>query len=201
MIGDPLCRPFSGTVLVRANIEAPDDPATELPGYFSKRKLEVAQTQLGFPSAEALALGVKAETRLDKGDRAGARKAFEQAIAADPGFVTGKFLLAQIEDLDGDHDGAIQLYRMVVLAQPNNAVALNNLAYILAVSKHQIQEAKPLAERAVALAPREATILDTDAWIQHLLANHPEAARLLAVAVNGAPGITDIRLRAAFIYE
>jgi uncharacterized protein (TIGR03790 family) len=201
VIGDPLCRPFSGTVLAHANIEAPDDPATELPGYFSKRKLEVAQARLGFPSPEAQALGVKAETRLEKGDRAGARKALEQAIAADPGFVTGKFLLAQLVEADGDHDAAIELYRKVILAEPNNAVALNNLAYALAINKHQPQEAKPLADRAAALSPREPTILDTDAWIQHLLANHPEAARLIAVAVNGAPGNAEIRLHAAFIYE
>ena len=201
VIGDPLCRPFSGTVLEHANIEAPADAATELPGYFSKRKLEVAQTLLGFPSAEALALGVKAQTRLDKGDRAGARKAFEQAVAADPAFVTGKFLLAQIVEADGDHDAAIELYRKVVLAQPNNAVALNNLAYALATAKKAPEEAKPLADRAATLAPRDPSVLDTLGWIDHLLGKDQDAAKVMALAVNGAPSNPEVRLHAAFVYD
>jgi uncharacterized protein (TIGR03790 family) len=201
VIGDPLCRPFSGTVLAHSNIEVPDDPATELPGYFSKRKLEVSQARLGFPSPEALALGVKAETRLEKGDRAGGRKALEQAVAADPGFVTGKFLLAQIVETDGDHDAAIELYRKVILAQPNNVVALNNLAYALATVKNAPQEAKPLADRAATLAPRDASVLDTLGWIDHLLGKDQDAAKVIALAVNQAPSNPEVRLHAAIIYD
>ena len=58
-------------------------------------------------------------------------------------------------DADGDRDGAIQRYRKVIAVQPNNAIALNNLAYSLAVHKKQPEEARPLAQRASALAPRE----------------------------------------------
>ena len=191
VIGDPLCRPFSGTVLAHANIEAPDDPATELPGYFSKRKLEVAQARLGFPSPEALALGVKAETRLEKGDRAGGRKAFEQAIAADPGFVTGKFLLAQLVEADGDHDAAIELYR----SHPGAAEQRHRAEQPRLRSRGE-QTSAPGGQTASRARRRAVSAGNRRSWIPTPGSaspdNHPDAARLIAVAVNGAPGNAEI---------
>ena len=200
VIGDPLCRPFKGTVLTRGDIEAAIDPATELPGLFSKRRLENARARLGTANMNNVALSVKAETRFARGDRAGGRKALEEATAADPLMAVAQFQLALILDGDGDRDGAIQRYRQVIAAQPNNAVALNNLAYSLAVYKKQPEEARPLALRASTLAPREPTILDTFAWVEHLVGNNANAAKLIAAAVNGAPTNAEVRMHAAFIY-
>ena len=200
VIGDPLCRPFKGTVLTRGDVETAIDPSTELPGLFSKRRLEIARASLGTANMDNVALAVKAETRFARGDRAGGRKALEEVTAADPLMAASQFQLALMMDAEGDHDGAIQRYRKVIAVQPNNAVALNNLAYSLAVHKRQPAEARPLAQRASALAPREPTILDTLAWIEHLLGNKANAARLIAGAVNGAPTNAEVRLHAAFIY-
>ena len=200
VIGDPLCRPFKGTVLTRGDIETAIDPATELPGIFSRRRLEIAQAKLGTSNATNVALAVKAETRLAHGDGAGARKALEELTAADPLMASAQFQLALMADADGDHDGAIQRYRRVIAVQPNNIVALNNLAYSLAVHKKQPEEARPFAQRASALAPREPTIVDTFAWVEYLLGNKANAATLIARAVNGAPANAEIRLHAAFIY-
>ena len=84
--------------------------------------------------------------------------------------------------------------------QPNNALALNNLAYSLAVRDKAPQEAKPLAQRAVAIAPNNPILVDTLAWIEYLLGNHIDAATLITTAVKGAPGAGEVRLHAAFIY-
>ena len=59
-------------------------------------------------------------------------------------------------------------------------------------------QAAPLARRALAQAPRDATILDTVGWIEFLLGNSAEAAKLLVQATRGAPRNPDIRLHAAF---
>jgi Flp pilus assembly protein TadD len=148
-----------------------------------------------------VALSVKAETRLAHGDSAGARKALEEVTAADPLMAGAQFQLALMLDAEGDRDGAIQRYRKVIAVQPNNAVALNNLAYALAVHKNQPEEARPFAERASRLAPREPTILDTFAWVEHLVGNHENAAKLIGAAVNGGPTNAEVRLHAAFIYS
>jgi uncharacterized protein (TIGR03790 family) len=200
VIGDPLCRPFKGTVLTRGDIETAVDPATELPGHFSKRRLEIARARLGTANMDNVALAVKAETRFARGDRAGGRKALEEVTAADPLMAVAQFQLALMLEADGDRDGSIQRYRKVIAVQPNNAIALNNLAYSLAVHKKQPEEARPLAQRASMLAPREPTILDTFAWIEHLVGNHANAAKLIGAAVNGAPTNAEVRMHAAFIY-
>ena len=68
----------------------------------------------------------------------------------------------------------------MLAADPNDTVALNNLAYALAVRKGQPAEALGYAERAFTLTRGSATVADTLAWVQHLLGRDREAAQLLA---------------------
>jgi Flp pilus assembly protein TadD len=83
---------------------------------------------------------------------------------------------------------------------PNKPIALNNLAYALAVRKRQPGEAIGYAERASTLARGNPTIADTLAWIQHLLGRDREAAQLLARVVKTLPGNVEVRLHAAVVY-
>jgi len=83
---------------------------------------------------------------------------------------------------------------------PNEPIALNNLAYALAVRKGQAAEAIGYAERAHTITRGNATIADTLAWIQHLLGRDREAAPLLAGAVKALPGNAEVRLHAAVVY-
>ena len=57
----------------------------------------------------------------------------------------------------------------------------------------------PFAKRAAALAPRSGSVLDTCAWIEHLLGNHAVAAKILADAIKLDPGASEIRLHAAAV--
>ncbi len=57
----------------------------------------------------------------------------------------------------------------------------------------------PLAKRAATLAPRSASVLDTWAWIEHLLGNDAEAARILAEAIKIDPRGAEIWLHAAVV--
>ena len=91
-------------------------------------------------------------------------------------------------------------YRRILEMQPANVVALNNLAYALAVRRNAPAEALPLARRAVSLAPRAGSVIDTLAWVEHLLGNHAVAAKLSQQAVQLEPRQADIRLHAATVY-
>ena len=57
------------------------------------------------------------------GDRAGARKAFEAAKAAKPGFVDADFSLAQLDAGEGKLDDAIKRLSEVVASHPENETA------------------------------------------------------------------------------
>ena len=199
IIGDPLCRPFDGRTLTSADLESPIDSRTGLPAIFAKRRLARAmESAPGVPEG-ATALAIRADTLLARGDRSGARAALEQAVATMP-TATGLLLtLAQVEEADGLYDAAIDRYRRIIELQPANMVAVNNLAYALAVHKSAPAEALPLAKRAAALAPRVGSVLDTWAWVEHLLGNHAAAAKLLSDAIKLDPAVGEVRLHAAAV--
>jgi uncharacterized protein (TIGR03790 family) len=197
IIGDPLLRPFSGTIVPEGDLEAPFDEATGLPAFFARRRIAQAMTSAaGIPEA-AVTLTIRAENLLARGDRAGARDAFERALAAAPEAPAILLALAQLEEADSHHDAAIDRYRRLIELQPENVVALNNLAYALAVHQKAPAEALPLAKRAVALAPGSASVLDTLAWIEHLLGNHEGAAKILDAAIKINPRLAEMRMHAA----
>jgi uncharacterized protein (TIGR03790 family) len=198
IVGDPLCRPFSATTtLASTDLDAPIDAATELPEFFSRRRVARATaTAPGIPDV-AVTLTVRAENRLARGDRAGAREAFERALAAAPAASGILLALAQLEEGDKLYDAAIGRYRRLLELQPANVIALNNLAYALTVYQKAPGEALPIARRAAVLAPGNASILDTLGWIEHLLGNHTVANDLMTRAIKIDPTIPELRLHAA----
>jgi uncharacterized protein (TIGR03790 family) len=200
VIGDPLCTPFPRKVLTTTDIEDPFNPDTEMPGLFGKRRLQVAQKIHTTVPESALTLALQAESRFAHGDTAGGRRALEQAVEIAPGLIPAHMQLALLYEQAGEFARAADRYRHVLNLQPNNLIALNNLAYGMATRQKQPAEAKLLALKAVAAAPNNGTLRDTLAWIEYLLGNHAEAAKQIAVAVRGAEGVAEVRLHAAFIY-
>lgn len=199
VIGDPLGAPFRTTVLTRAEIEDAPDPATELPGIFSKWRMDVARAVMTGIPPTVVSLIVRSDARNARGDTKGARQALEEATAIAPESAPAHLQLALMHETAGEHAHAIERYRRVVNLQRDNVVALNNLAYSLAVRQSAPSEALPFARRAVTLAPNNPTIVDTLAWIQHLLGNQSEAANLLRPVVQKTTGNPEIHLHAAIV--
>ena len=201
VVGDPLCRPFAGRTLTSADLDVAIDPRTDLPRLFSGRRLAAAAsaaTYAGLPEA-AVVSAVRADTLLLRGDRAGARAALEQAVTIAPASVGLLLVLAQLEEADGAEDTATTRYQRILELQPTNVIALNNIAYALAMRGNALAEALPLAKRAASLAPRSASVLDTWAWIEHLLGNHDAAGRILDDAIKLDPRLAEMRLHAAIV--
>jgi tetratricopeptide (TPR) repeat protein len=69
--------------------------------------------------------------------------------------------------------------RSVIRARPDNAQAYNALGYTLADRNERLDEAKALIEKANALAPDDASILDSLGWVQYRLGNNGDALRSL----------------------
>jgi uncharacterized protein (TIGR03790 family) len=198
VVGDPLCAPFPRKALSPSDIDKGIDPATELPAIFSGRRMQAAALRGVKPEAARLVL--RAEARSGKGDKPGAMKALEEATALDTKLPAAHAVLAQAYEEAKDYDKAIERYRKMIAIDPNDAAALNNLAYALTVRKGQAAEALGYAERAYTLARGNPTVADTLAWIQHLMGRDREAAPLLAAAVKAEPANPEIRLHAAVVY-
>jgi len=199
VVGDPLCAPFPRKNVSRSDIEDPVDESLRLPGLFAARRLATATKQfLGIPEP-ALRLALRGESSLASGDVADARASFEEATRIAPRVVPFEMQLGMLYDRVGEKDRAIERYQRVIEMQPRNALALNNLAYSLAVNRKSPAEALPLAQQAVAAAPNEGTILDTLAWVQHLVGDNATAAKTIFEASRRVPGNPEIRLHAAII--
>src|SRR5262249_38507225 len=72
-------------------------------------------------------------------------------------------MLAELQGLRGRHDEAKQTYRAILQSDPASVVALNNLAYLLAMTNGQDPEALRLVQAAIDRAGPVAELLDTRA--------------------------------------
>jgi cellulose synthase operon protein C len=134
------------------------------------------------------------------GDVSGARQALDDALEIAPRFVYALQQKALLDESAGRRDEAIDTYRRLLDVDANNVVALNNLAFALAVHQKMPMEALGLAKRAVALAPSNPTILDTLAWIQHLLGDNAAAAKVMEQVIKTNIPDPDVRLHAAVVF-
>jgi len=198
VVGDPLCAPFRRRVLRQEDIDPGLDPATELPRFFSARPLKALVDQR--VPADAAAAVLRSFARTARGDTAGARSALETAITLAPRYRVAQMLLATAYEQGGDYDRAIERYQQLLKTDPKDWAAANNLAYALAVRKERPGEALGLAERAHALAPNSAQVVDPLAWVQPLLGRNAEAGKLLERAISLDPENAEVRLHAAVVH-
>jgi len=196
VIGDPLCGPFPHAPLETLAIDPGLDAPTELPGYFAKRRLATLGTSL---NKDAAAFFVRAESRTARKDTAGVRQALEAAVAAEPRFTLARLQLAEAAEAADDADRAATQFRAILGYAPNDAIALNNLAWNLATRQNKPEDALPFAQRAIAVI-KTPQFFDTLAWIQHLLKQDAEAAANIRIARSTNSLDPDLLWHAAVIY-
>jgi uncharacterized protein (TIGR03790 family) len=198
IVGDPLCRAATRPPLALAELDPGIDPETEQPLWFAERQ----KKRLGGDGLEAraVALWVRAENFIAQRNPTAARLALEEATRIDPTMVGAHLKLAEIYTNEANFDAAIERYRTVLELKPEHLVAMNNLAYAIAVHLEKPEEAMPLARRAVLVAKFDGSVLDTLAWIEHLMGDTATAAKRVADAVRRKPDVPIIRLHAAQIY-
>ena len=83
--------------------------------------------------------------------------------------------LADFQDLRGRYPEAMELYRLVLARDPENVLALNNLAWLLALKMDQGDDARPLIDRALGVLGPRPELLDTSAVV-YLAQRQPEKA-------------------------
>ena len=115
----------------------------------------------------------------------------ESVAKSDPGSVSAATMLAQALSRSGRMNDAIAGYRRVLQLQPDNAGALNNLAYFLTESGGNLDEAQKLAQRGLAIAtdPKlKETLSDTLGWV-YVQSNHLDSAlEIFQRLVRNDPG-------------
>lgn len=146
------------------------------------------------PASDALALKLHgALTRAGKVAEADAMA--KKWLAEHPKDAVFRAYLAERALSDKNFRSAVVLYQAVVALQPDNVVALNNLAW----SAGQLGDPKAIgyAERAVKLAPDSAPALDTLGTLLVSKGDASKGVEYLTKATDLAPKRHDIRLNYA----
>jgi uncharacterized protein (TIGR03790 family) len=196
VLGDPLCRPFGSASEAEHEPEA-IDPVTEYPTHFAARREDVLW-QPGM-ARDSLKAFLRAESRLNRGETDRALETLEELAAADGGFAPGLALLAALLEQRQEFERTEAVYRRLIEVRPGDVMALNNLAFHLAVRRGRPAEALPLAERAYVASQGTALVSDTVAWVWHLIGDSRRALAYAERAAAGAPENPDVRLHLAFI--
>jgi uncharacterized protein (TIGR03790 family) len=216
VIGDPLCAPYRRKTLSDSELESAHDPVMEMSADFARRRLASLRREYPHVPAGAFMLSIRANSLYQSGELEAARHLLEAATAFAPDFASGHAQLAVMYDQVQNYDMAIERYRRALDVQPayvrsevveiSNAgvmevrlLALNNLAFDLAVHRHAPEEALPFARKALTFAPQDPDLLDTLGWIEHLVGDDNNAIVHLRAAVARTPANADVWLHAAIV--
>ncbi len=174
-------------------------------GYLYEGEIEIQRKQ--WPAAEAAlrkALdkpgGMTAPARLHATLLAAGKTADAEQFSASwrkdhPSDTLFLFYLGDTALARGDQPAAERWYRAVIAQQPDHAIALNNVAWLMVAQKEP--GALALAERAVQVAPDQPQVLDTLAQAQAAEGQFPKAVETSKKALALAPRDAAIRLNLA----
>lgn len=97
------------------------------------------------------------------------------------------FLQGALYERQKKYDVAEQMFRQVLLQDPNNTMTLNYLGYMLADRNTRLEEALALIKKALALDPQNSAYLDSLGWAYFRLGNYEQAEENLRKAADRTP--------------
>jgi tetratricopeptide (TPR) repeat protein len=122
-------------------------------------------------------------------------KPLDEWLIRNPGDNSARLVRALDYQRRGNLEQAASEYEHIVATQPDDALALNNLAWVYAAMSDS--RALTVAERAHALDPDNGAITDTLGWLLVQRGEVERARALLEKAVTQAPDVPDIRYHLA----
>jgi tetratricopeptide (TPR) repeat protein len=103
-----------------------------------------------------------AQRRLDE-----ARAEFDKRARADAKDASSRLIVGMILEMQNKIPEAKQKYDEVLAINPDSMVAANNLAYLYAETRENLERALTLAQTAVGRAPDDPNVRDTLGWVYY----------------------------------
>lgn len=117
-------------------------------------------------------------------DYPSAQKHCEKILRLDPLDASGLYFLAMIASEEGQTQKAIEGFKEVLKHYPDDADAMNSLAYIYAEQDTELDKALSLAEKAVDAEPSNGAFTDTLGWIYFKIGETDKAIEYLQNAAQ-----------------
>jgi tetratricopeptide (TPR) repeat protein len=84
----------------------------------------------------------------------------------------------------GEKDSAFVFFEKALVLNPGDDQVLNNYAYFLSLEKRELEKARAMAERVIKKYPKNATYLDTYAWVLFQMGSYEEASHYMEMAIK-----------------
>jgi len=150
------------------------------------RKL-LANLQAPDPRDQALIARTDAAILFDAKRYPEAETRLQQATANFPDDPDLTYDYAMAAEKTGHYDVMEAQLRKLIQTQPDNPQAYNALGYSLADRNQRLSEADKLVEKASALAPNDAFIMDSVGWVKYRMGDTSDAIKLLRKAYDLQP--------------
>jgi tetratricopeptide (TPR) repeat protein len=141
------------------------------------------------------------ETYRQKGDLNGAIQALQKAQETLKDNIVVLSTQALVLDTAQRKPEAKAKYEAILKIEPNNGVALNNLAFLLAETGGKLDDALIMAQRAKQLLPGFNEISDTVGWIYLKKGQSDNAIDIFKELVSKAPSQSTFRFHLAMAYS
>jgi tetratricopeptide (TPR) repeat protein len=142
---------------------------------------------IGLMRASRPAAGDQAKLGRWQPQMARLEEGLHESIRLDEKNVILRLQLADLLDLAGRGDQSAKVWREVLTLDPDNLVARNNLAWMLAQQDGQGPQALALIQQAIAKHGARPELLDTRAVVYLATGDAPAAVRDLEQAIRAAP--------------
>jgi tetratricopeptide (TPR) repeat protein len=110
-------------------------------------------------------------------------------------------MIGSLQEAKGDQSKAMETYRKTLQIDPNNAVAANNLAYLMVENGQNVDVALTLAQTARHALPDSPHTADTLAWVYYYKGNYYMARDLLEGALKTSQDNPSMQLHLGLTYS
>lgn len=156
-------------------------------GKIDEARRQLASIQTDDPRDKALIARTDAAMLFDAKRYQEAEARLAKAVSDFPDDPDLAYDYAMAAEKTGHFEVMETQLRKLIKTQPDNPQAYNALGYSLADRNLRLQEADKLVEKASALAPDDAFIMDSVAWVKYRLGDNADAIKLLRKAYSMQP--------------
>ena len=117
----------------------------------------------------------------------------QAALAKNPKDASALMLMGMTYNAEKDYKNACDAYEKLLIIVPNNAVALNNLAYLYAENLGDLEKGYQMARKARDQSPTDPSTADTLGWILYQKGQYSSALSLLQESAAKLYGVPEVQ--------